>query len=148
MCNAPLPLLCYLGADHLTLCGGGGRWFLKKNSCKRLSEEKNCMQHKCSRKLMGRKGKNNILPTRLLEKKILMTRNHPPLPSRVKWSAPYIDFSLTQQRSFSSDLYRGIAPTIKYFFTFSEILERLKKIQTCIFVSVIKSVVRRRWSGH
>ena len=24
MCNAPLPLLCYLGADHLTLCGGGG----------------------------------------------------------------------------------------------------------------------------
>ena len=31
----------------------------------------------------------NVLPTRLLEKKkILMTRNHPPLPSRVKWSAP------------------------------------------------------------
>ena len=24
MCNAPLPLLCYLGADHLTLGGGGG----------------------------------------------------------------------------------------------------------------------------
>ena len=22
-------------------------------------------------------------------KKLLMTRNHPPLPSRVKWSAPY-----------------------------------------------------------
>ena len=29
MCNAPLPLLCYLGADHLTLWGGGGD-FLKK----------------------------------------------------------------------------------------------------------------------
>ena len=46
----------YLGADHLTLEGGGG-WFWKKISCKRLSEEKNCMQHKCNRKLMGKKGK-------------------------------------------------------------------------------------------
>ena len=35
--------------------------------------------------------KKNILPTRLLEKKNLLTRNHPPPPpppSRVKWSAP------------------------------------------------------------
>ena len=48
----------YLRADHLT-------------SWRRLSEEKNCMQHKCNRKLMGKKGKKNILPTRLLEKKIL-----------------------------------------------------------------------------
>ena len=33
-----------LGADHLTLEGG---WvILKKISCKRLLEEKNCMQHK------------------------------------------------------------------------------------------------------
>ena len=38
---------------------------------------------------MGKKGKN-ILPTRLLEKKFLMTRNHPPPPSRVKWSAPNV----------------------------------------------------------
>ena len=30
MCNAPLPLLCYLGADHLTLCGGGGAVIFKK----------------------------------------------------------------------------------------------------------------------
>ena len=31
MCNAPLPLLCYLGADHLTLGGGvGGGDFEKK----------------------------------------------------------------------------------------------------------------------
>ena len=36
---------------------GGGGWFWKKISCKRLSEEKNCMQHKCNRKLMGKKGK-------------------------------------------------------------------------------------------
>ena len=40
----------YLGADHLTLEGGGGGWFRKKNSCKPLSEEKNCMQHKWNRK--------------------------------------------------------------------------------------------------
>ena len=30
--------------------GGGGGVILKKISCKRLSEEKNCMQHKCNRK--------------------------------------------------------------------------------------------------
>ena len=35
------------------------------------------------------KREKNILPTILLEKKFLMTRNHPPPPSRVKWSAPY-----------------------------------------------------------
>ena len=28
---------------------------LLKISCKRLSEEKNCMQHKCNRKLMEKK---------------------------------------------------------------------------------------------
>ena len=46
-----------LGADHLTLGGGGGWVILKKISCKGLSEEKNCMEHKCNRKLMGKKGK-------------------------------------------------------------------------------------------
>ena len=45
-----------------------GGWFWKKISCKRLTEENNCMQHKCNRKPMGKKGKN-IPPTRLLEKK-------------------------------------------------------------------------------
>ena len=50
--------------------------FEKKNSCKRLLEEKNCMQHKCNRKLMGKKGKN-ILPTRMLEKKILDDQKSP-----------------------------------------------------------------------
>ena len=29
---------------------GGGGWFWKKISCKRLSEEKNCTQHKCNGK--------------------------------------------------------------------------------------------------
>ena len=49
-------LIFMLGVNHLTLQGGGGGWFWKKISCKRLSEEKNCMQHKCNRKLMGKKG--------------------------------------------------------------------------------------------
>ena len=35
------------------------------------------------------KREKNILPTRLLEKKFFMIRNHPPHPSRVTWSAPY-----------------------------------------------------------
>ena len=51
--------------------GGGGGWFWKKISFKRLSKEKKCMQHKCNRKLMGKKGKKNILPTKFLEKRIL-----------------------------------------------------------------------------
>ena len=29
--------------------------FEKKNTCKRLTEETKCMQHKCNRKLMGKK---------------------------------------------------------------------------------------------
>ena len=32
---------------------------------------------------MGKKGKKNILPTRLLAKKFLMTRNHPPHPQEL-----------------------------------------------------------------
>ena len=37
------------------------------------------MQHKCNREPMGKKGKN-ILPTRLLEKKILNDQKSTPLP--------------------------------------------------------------------
>ena len=48
-----------LRANHLTLGGGGGWVILKKISCKRLLEEKHCMQHKCNRKLMGKKGEKN-----------------------------------------------------------------------------------------
>ena len=43
---------------------------LKKKILQALVGRKKSMQHKCNRKLMGQKGKN-ILPTRLLEKKIL-----------------------------------------------------------------------------
>ena len=35
------------------------------------------MQHKCNRKLKAKKGKKNILPTRLLEKKILDDQKSP-----------------------------------------------------------------------
>ena len=42
---------------------------LKKISCKRLSEEKNSLQQKCNRNLIGKKREKNILPTGLLEKK-------------------------------------------------------------------------------
>ena len=51
-------LIFMQGADHLTLEAGRGRVILKKKIfCKRLSGEKNCMQQKCNRKLMGKKGK-------------------------------------------------------------------------------------------
>ena len=53
---------------------------LKKISWKRLSEEKNCMQHKCNRKLMGKKGKKYPAHQIAIEKKFLMTRNHPHSP--------------------------------------------------------------------
>ena len=42
----------------------------KKFPASACRKKKNCMEHKCNRKLMGKKGKN-ILPTRLLAKKIL-----------------------------------------------------------------------------
>ena len=64
-----------LGADHLR--GEGGWVILKKISCKRLSEEKNCMQHKCNKELKGKKREKNILPTILLEKKILDDQKSP-----------------------------------------------------------------------
>ena len=79
----------WLGADHLTLeRGGGGGWFWKKISCKRLSEEKNCMLRKCNRKLMEKKCKK-YPAHQIARKNILDDQKSPPPPSRVKWSAPY-----------------------------------------------------------
>ena len=54
---------------------------LEKKFLQALVRRKNCMQHKCNRKLMGKRGKN-ILPTRLLEKNILDDQKSPgpPLP--------------------------------------------------------------------
>ena len=41
---------------------GRGWVILKKISSKHLSEEKNCMQQKCNRKLMGKKGEKMSCP--------------------------------------------------------------------------------------
>ena len=49
---------------------GEGGWFWKNISCKRLSEEKIACSTSVIESLREKKGKN-ILPTRLLEKKIL-----------------------------------------------------------------------------
>ena len=58
--------------------------FEKKYSCKRLSEEKNYMQHKCNRKLVGKKGEK-YPAHQIARKKILGDQKSPPLPpSRVK----------------------------------------------------------------
>ena len=52
--------------------------------------EKNCMQHKCNRKLMGEKGKKKYPAHQIARKKILDDQKSPtPPPSRVKWSAPF-----------------------------------------------------------
>ena len=68
---------------------GGGVIFKKKKHASRLSEEKNYMQHKCNRKLMGKKGKK-YPAHQIARKKILDDqKSHPLPPSRVKWSAPY-----------------------------------------------------------
>ena len=72
-----------LGADHFTLEGLGGWWvILKKISCKRLSEEKNCMQHKCNRKLMGKKGKK-YPAHQIARKKFLMPEIAHPTPQEL-----------------------------------------------------------------
>ena len=50
---------------------------LLKISCRRLSEEKNCMQHKCNRKLMEKNREKNNLPIKLLKKKVLDDQKSP-----------------------------------------------------------------------
>ena len=80
----------YVRGQPFNSCGEGGWVILEKISCKRLSEEKNCMQHKCNRKLMGKKGQQISCPPDCYRKKILDDQKSPtpPSPSRVKWSAP------------------------------------------------------------
>ena len=50
---------------------------LLKISRRRLSEEKNCMQHKCNRELMEKNREKNILPIKLLKKKVLDDQKSP-----------------------------------------------------------------------
>ena len=84
-------LIFMQGADHLTLEGGRGRLILeKKFSASACREKKIACSKNVIESLWEKKGKN-ILPTRLLEKKFLMSRNQPPpapSPSRFKWSVP------------------------------------------------------------
>ena len=71
-----------LGANHLTLeVGGGGEgegcwWFWKKISCKHLSEKKIACSTNVIESLWEKREKN-ILPTRLLEKKIIYDQKSP-----------------------------------------------------------------------
>ena len=60
--------------------GGRGGWFWKKNSRERLSEEKNCMQHKCHKKLMGKKGKKISCPPDCYKKNSWWPEITPPPP--------------------------------------------------------------------
>ena len=53
---------------------------LKKNFLQALVGRKNCMQHKCNRKLMGKKGNKYPAHQIAIGKKFLMTRNHPHPP--------------------------------------------------------------------
>ena len=69
----------------------------KKISCKRFSEEKNCMQHKCNRKLMGKKGKKYPAHQIARKKNSWWPEIPPPPPtSRVKWLAPQAKEAMAQ----------------------------------------------------
>ena len=88
--------LLVLGPPFNSWWGGGGGGFWKKISCKRLSKEKNCMQHKCNRQLMGKKGKkypaHQIARKNFFEdqKAPMSPPPRPPPPSRSTWSSTYM----------------------------------------------------------
>ena len=67
-----------LGADHLTLEGWG--WvILKKNFLQALVGRKNCMQHKCNRELVGKKGKK--YPAHHIARKKILDDQKSPTPT-------------------------------------------------------------------
>ena len=68
-----------LGADHLTLEGGGVSDFEKKIPASACRKKKIACSTNVIESLWEKREKS-ILPTRLLEKKFLMTRNHTPSP--------------------------------------------------------------------
>ena len=79
-----------LGADHLTLEGGGVSDFEKKIPASACRKKKIACSTNVIESLWEKREKS-ILPTRLLEKKFLMTRNqptnphpHPPPPTPLK----------------------------------------------------------------
>ena len=68
-----------LGADHLTLEGGGVSDFEKKIPASACRKKKIACSTNVIESLWEKREKS-ILPTRLLEKKFLMTRNQPTNP--------------------------------------------------------------------
>ena len=81
-----LPSNPCLGADHLTLDGrgGGGGW----GGFSACRKKKIACSTNVIKSLWEKKGKKYPAHQIARKKKFLMIRNHPPLPSRVKWSAP------------------------------------------------------------
>ena len=79
-----------LGADHLTLERGGGGVgdFEKKFPASTCRKKKIACSTNVIESLWEKKGKKYLVH-QIARKKLLITRNHPPHPSRVKWSAPY-----------------------------------------------------------
>ena len=69
-----------LGADHLTLEGGGVSDFEKKIPASACRKKKIACSTNVIESLWEKREKS-ILPTRLLEKKFLMTRNQPTNPT-------------------------------------------------------------------
>ena len=78
-----------LGADHLTLEEGGGAVgdFEKKFPASACRKKKIACSTNVIESLWEKKGKT-YPAHHIARKKFLMSRNHPPPPSRVKWSAP------------------------------------------------------------
>ena len=79
-----------LGADHLTLQAGVGD-FEKKFPVSASREKIIACSTNVIERLWKKKGKKYPAHQIAREKKFLTTRNHPPLPSRGKWSAPLLE---------------------------------------------------------
>ena len=78
-----------LGADRLTLEGGGGVGgdFEKTFPASACWKKTIACSTNVIESLRGKKGKT-YPAHQIARKKFVMTRNRPPPPSRVKWSAP------------------------------------------------------------
>ena len=90
-CNTSERVACdSLGADHLTLEGGGGVGDFEKKFPASACRKKKIA---CSTNVIEKNSCTAVkkYPTHQVarKKKILQTINHPPTPSKVKWSAPY-----------------------------------------------------------
>ena len=69
----------YLGAGYLTFDRGGGVGDFEKRFPASACRKKKCMQHKCNRKLMGKKGKK--YPDHQIARKKILDDQKSPTPS-------------------------------------------------------------------